>query len=157
MARRASLPRKSIHGKTQLSKYSGKYALSERLVCGNCGGLYRRVTWIREAEKKIVWRCLTRLELGKKSCDAPTVVEETLHQAIVSSLNSRIDRFDLTDALMAAAEVASAPDAVQARLRQLLGDKQTVIDEYNDNLTRQLIKKVVVLDEDRFEIVYEKH
>ena len=55
---------------------------------------------------------------------------------------------------MAAAEVASAPDAVRERLRQLLGDKQTVVEKYNDNFTRQLILKVVVLDEDRFEIVY---
>lgn len=67
MARRASLPKKSNHTKTGRSKYSGKYALSERLVCGNCGAFYRRVTWTRETEKKIVWRCLMRLELGKKS------------------------------------------------------------------------------------------
>ncbi|MPM03033.1 hypothetical protein SDC9_49292 [bioreactor metagenome] len=154
MARRASLPRKSIHGKTPLSKYSGKYALSERLVCGNCGAFYRRVTWTREAEKKIVWCCLTRLELGKKSCNAPTIVEETLHQTIVNSLNNHIDKPLFTEALMAAAELVLSPGAVQAQLRQLLDDKKTIVDEYNDNLTRQLIQKVVVLDEDRFEIQY---
>ncbi|HWQ75629.1 MAG TPA: recombinase family protein [Syntrophomonas sp.] len=154
MARRSSLPRKSNHGKTQLSKYSSKYALSERLVCGTCGAFYRRVTWTRSNEKKIVWRCLARLELGKKSCDAPTAVEETLHQAIVNSLNSHTDKTVFTEALMAAVEMASDSEVVRERLRQLLEDKKIIVDEYNDNLTRQLIQKIVVLDEDRFEIVY---
>lgn len=31
--------------KTELGKYSSKYALSELLFCGNCGTPYRRVTW----------------------------------------------------------------------------------------------------------------
>jgi Arc/MetJ-type ribon-helix-helix transcriptional regulator len=56
---------------------------------------------------------------------------------------------------MAVTEMSSASEAVRERLRQLLGDRETVVDEYNDNLTRQLIQKVVVLDEDRFEIIYE--
>lgn len=136
MARRASLPRKSIHGKTPLSKYSGKYALSERLVCGNCGAFYRRVTWTREAEKKIVWCCLTRLELGKKSCNAPTIVEETLHQTIVNSLNNHIDKPLFTEALMAAAELVLSPGAVQAQLRQLLDDMNSQRGTYPNAYTR---------------------
>lgn len=156
MARRSSLPRKSNHAKTQLSKYSGKYALSERLVCGNCGRFYRRTTWTRPTEKKIVWRCLTRLEAGgKKCCTAPTVVEKTLHQAIVSSLNEHIDKPAFIEDLMNAAELTLSPETVQARLGQLLADRETVVNEYNDNLTRQLIQKVVVQGEDRFKIVYE--
>ncbi|MFQ7401997.1 MAG: recombinase family protein, partial [Neglectibacter sp.] len=45
MARRAS-KRKVMqrHGKTELGKYSAKYALSELLVCGECGTPYKRCT-----------------------------------------------------------------------------------------------------------------
>ena len=38
------------HGKTELGKYSGKYALSELLVCGECGTPYKRCTWARNGK-----------------------------------------------------------------------------------------------------------
>jgi len=89
MARRACkrkvLP-KSV--KTEQGKYSAKYALSEKLFCGECGTPYKRVTWTIHGKKKIVWRCISRLEYGKKFChNSPSIEEERLHQAIVAALN----------------------------------------------------------------------
>ena len=73
---------------SEKSRYSGVYALSERLICGECGTHYRRVTWARNGKKKIVWRCINRLENGKKFCiDSPTIAEDKLHDAIVRALN----------------------------------------------------------------------
>lgn len=67
-------------------KYS-KYALSEVLVCGECGSRYRRVTWT-SGGKRVVWRCSNRLENGKKYCKMSlTVKEESLHAAIVRAIN----------------------------------------------------------------------
>ena len=65
MARRAS-KRKVMQktGKTEQGKYSAKYALSELLVCGECGTPYKRCTWARNGKKRIVWRCVSRLEFG---------------------------------------------------------------------------------------------
>jgi hypothetical protein len=37
--------------------YSGKYALSGIVVCGECNSLYRRCTWKRNGKTRIVWRC----------------------------------------------------------------------------------------------------
>jgi len=72
--------------KTENGKYSGKYALSELLVCGECGTAYRRVTWSRDGVKRIVWRCLNRLEFGTKFCKAsPTIEEDKLHSAILTA------------------------------------------------------------------------
>lgn len=46
MARRSGKRRVAQkYVKTEQSKYSGKYALTELLVCGECGTQYRRVTW----------------------------------------------------------------------------------------------------------------
>ena len=74
---------------TGLTSYASKYALSERLVCGECGTLYRRCTWARNDEKRIVWRCVSRLDYGKKYChDSPTLDEEPLKQAIMTAINS---------------------------------------------------------------------
>jgi site-specific DNA recombinase len=88
MARRSSLKKVSAAAKTELAKYSGKYVLTELLSCGNCGSPYRRVTWTRPEGRKIVWRCINRLENGKKFCkDAPTLEESRIHTAVVSAMN----------------------------------------------------------------------
>ena len=72
---------------TATGKYS-KYALTEVLQCAECGSRYRRVTWTAHGRKKIVWRCISRLDYGTKHCkDSITVEEEALHGAIVRALN----------------------------------------------------------------------
>jgi|GEM_PF-2473953 len=79
----------------QKSKYSSKYALTELLVCGDCGCPYRRCTWSKNGQKKIVWRCTTRLEYGKSKCsDSPTMEEEALHRAILKALSSLVENKD---------------------------------------------------------------
>ena len=72
---------------TATGKYS-KYALTEVLQCAECGSRYRRVTWTAHGRKKIVWRCISRLDYGTKYCkDSITVEEEALHGAVVRALN----------------------------------------------------------------------
>lgn len=96
LSRRQALSPKS--GKTAVTasgRYS-KYALTEVLQCAECGSKYRRVTWNIRGKKRIVWRCVNRLDYGKKYCkDAPTVDEEALHKAIVRVLK----RFQEEDSL----------------------------------------------------------
>ena len=89
MARRAS-KRKVMQkrGKIEQGKYSARYALSELLVCGECGTPYKRCTWAQNGKKRIVWRCVSRLEFGTKYChNSPTLDEGRLHRAIVTTLN----------------------------------------------------------------------
>ncbi len=89
MARRTS-KRKVMQktGKTEQGKYSAKYALSELLICGECGTPYKRCTWSRNGKKRIVWRCVSRLEFGTKYCHtSPSLDEDKLHNAIVDALN----------------------------------------------------------------------
>ena len=72
---------------TATGKYS-KYALTEVLQCAECGSRYRRVTWTAHGRKKIVWRCISRLDYGtKRYKDSITVEEEALHGAVVRALN----------------------------------------------------------------------
>lgn len=67
IARRSSKRKISDHTKTEQGKYSGKYALSELLICGNCGTPYRRRIWTKNGKKQVVWRCISRLEHGKNT------------------------------------------------------------------------------------------
>lgn len=74
--------------KTGQGKYSAKYALSELRICGECGEHYRRVTWTAKGFKEVKWRCVSRIQYGKKKChSSPTVDEQALHRAIVSAIN----------------------------------------------------------------------
>ena len=77
---------------TGRSCYASKFALSERLVCGECGTLYRRCTWKRNGKTRIVWRCVSRLDYGAKYChQSPTMDEEPLQWAIMTAINSVMD------------------------------------------------------------------
>ncbi len=93
IARRNCKPKSAMKiAKTENGKYSGKYALSELLFCGRCGTPYRRVTWARNGKKRIVWRCISRLEHGTEYCkDSPTIEESRLHEAIMKAIQSLIE------------------------------------------------------------------
>ena len=89
LARRSSKRKISSKTTTEQGKYSSKYALSELLICGHCGTPYRRTTWSTREKKQIVWRCISRLEHGKKYCpDSPTIKEDQLHKAIIQAINN---------------------------------------------------------------------
>ena len=94
--------------KTERGKYSSKYALTELLSCGDCGTQYRRVTWARGGKKKVVWRCINRLEYGTKYCkESPTLEESRLHTAIVAALNCLDnDKLDVMETLRAGLQLA---------------------------------------------------
>ena len=69
--------------------YASKFALSERLVCGECGTLYRRCTWKRNGKTRILLRCVSRLDYGTKYChQSPTMDEEPLQRAILAAISS---------------------------------------------------------------------
>lgn len=92
MARRNAAKSPSKKSPTGLSRYTSRYALSERLVCGECGTLYRRCTWTQKGEKRIVWRCVSRLDYGKKYChSSPTMDEAPLQRAILAAIRTMFD------------------------------------------------------------------
>ena len=91
--------------KSEQGKYTSKFALSERLVCGECGAMYRRTQWIkRDGNKENVWRCVNRLEFGKKYCrHSPSLKEPILHEAILNCIRSVYhSREELEQAVQAA-------------------------------------------------------
>ena len=104
--RRTAAKSPSTKSPTGRSSYTSKYALSERLVCGECGTLYRRCTWNGKEQKRIVWRCVSRLDYGKKYChNSPTMDEVPLQKTIMAALNTKMPpKLDvvtqITDALL---------------------------------------------------------
>ena len=88
LARRSALRSDSKQAVTGRSCYTSKYALSDRLVCGECGKLYRRKTRNIKGNIYHEWRCISRLDYGKRYChDSPTLRELPLQNAILSAIN----------------------------------------------------------------------
>ena len=154
MARRGS-KRKVMQktGKTEQGKYSAKYALSELLVCGECGTPYKRCTWARNGKKRIVWRCISRLEFGTKYChDSPSMDEDGLHQAILEGINEFIQAGQgLGDELLDLASIVQQggnadgidPLTLRNRLDALTAQQAELLDKVledmdNTELTDQL-------------------
>lgn len=132
------------HGKTELGKYSAKYALSELLVCGECGTPYKRCTWARNGKKRIVWRCVSRLEFGTKYCHgSPTLDEEKLHQAILEALNEfaqsdsevKEDILNFTRLVWAGQEVDGASlISLKQRLGDITAEQALLLDRVLENM-----------------------
>ena len=129
---------------TGRSRYSSKYALSDRLYCGECGTRYQRCTWRnRDGSKRIVWRCVSRVDYGNKYChDSPTLDEEPLHRAILAAINSAVkDKDNIVCNLKAAMEKELAPIAGQQlslseidnRLEQLNTEFSKVLAEASES------------------------
>lgn len=225
IARRAGKHRVSgKDGQMEQSRYSGRYALTELLICGHCGSPYKRVTWTVGGKKRIVWRCSSRISYGKKYCgESQTIPEEALHAAILSALNdamanreqmmsildetlatllsekngdelspgliqSRIEQMQktMTDLLslmfkadhpevydgqikklsdqiaslqasLDAWESNGEPDEVSLQMenmRAALRDAPFEITEYRDNIVRQMIDTIKVMDPDRLRIAF---
>lgn len=127
IARRSSLRKISSRTRTELGKYSSKYAFSELLSCAECGSPYRRVTWMPRGEKRYVWRCINRLEHGKKVCKhSPTMEEPALHAAVLAAMNERVLSLDARQAArdsiiasLAGVEPEMSLPALNSRLQKL--------------------------------------
>ena len=86
--RRANIRKRSDKALTAQGRYASKYALSDILICGECNTSYRRVVWNSHGKKLPVWRCISRLDYGKKYCKhSPSINEEYLKKAIVYAMN----------------------------------------------------------------------
>ena len=142
MARRSALRSPSKQAVTGRSCYTSKYALSDRIVCGECGTLYRRCTWTSRGRKYPVWRCTSRLNYGTKYCrDSPTIKEEPLQNAILSAINSamsskpalldRIRNAVSLELLPVQGQTMSLAD-IERRLAQLDGQFQRLLAEAID-------------------------
>ena len=154
IARRSGKKKTSTKAKTELGKYSGKYALSEILVCGECGSPYRRQTYMPRGEKYYVWRCLNRMENGKRVCKcSPTFAETDIHDAVVAAMNEmfaqqtvkEILKDSITTALAAAEPELTLPavesqiQALQARQLELIAlatAEGAKIEEYDEEIGR---------------------
>lgn len=111
--------------------------LPDVLKCGECGSYFKRCTWSKKGVKKIVWRCISRLEYGTRYCKiSPTVNENDLKVAIVRALN----QFQMQDNLSYQTLLAST-------IEEALGlnentDEIELLERRIDSLNRKMMMNV---------------
>ena len=121
---------------TGKAAYSSKYALSERLICGECGTLYRRCTWSKNGKKRVVWRCVSRLDYGTKYChQSPSLDEEPLQRSILAAINSTMSQKSEL--------ICQIAGAMELELTPVPGESMTIAEI--DNQIDALNKKFQVL------------
>ena len=122
------LRRANLHSGANRKKrvYSSKYALSSIVYCSKCGDIYRRIAWNNRGKHSTVWRCVNRVEHGPDCCDAPTVQEEELQNAVVKAINMALGGKDemLTAlekniAMVLAWEDETSMESLDAKLEEL--------------------------------------
>ena len=90
LSRRNNIRKKLDFSITEQGKYSSKYALSELLICGCCGGAYKRTSKVANGKTVYYWRCLGRMEHGKSFCKDSAGIEEKMLQDTICRCLSKI-------------------------------------------------------------------
>ena len=162
LARRTSKRKvKQVGTKTEQGKYSSKYALTELLICGECGTPYRRCTWTASGEKKIVWRCINRLDYGKKYCHhSPTIEESVLQNAIVTAImNNAQQSSDVLSILKEHIRIGIQADEVEDNSLELLIEIAKLDEKYNALFSKMTAdtEDIESIENQLIEIINKKH
>ncbi len=162
LARRTSKRKvKQVGTKTEQGKYSSKYALTELLICGECGTPYRRCTWTASGEKKIVWRCINRLDYGKKYCHhSPTIEESVLQNAIVTAImNNAQQSADVLSILKEHIRIGIQADEVEDNRLERLIEIAKRDEKYNARWSKRTAdtEDIESIENQLIEIINKKH
>ena len=184
-------------------RYSGKFALSKILICGECGSEYRRQIRRKSGKEMAVWRCENRLRNGSRYCRySPTLEEEMLHGIILKAINRMADQIQIE-----VSEVSEVKEPFNIRLEKkskhtqeknsnlsafesiysniadnledyekmkihiieeqlgqnkirymeiqdIIGKRTYLLNEYNEQLVRKLVKKINVTNAIHIEVVF---
>lgn len=138
------LRRTNLHSGANRKKrvYSSKYALSSIVYCPRCGDIYRRIAWNNRGKHSFVWRCVSRVEHGPSYCDAPTVQETELQEAVVKAINialggkdNMLIALEQNIASVLALEDEGSMESINAKLEELqkeLLKRANAKKDYND-------------------------
>ena len=134
-------------------KYSNRYALSGKIICGQCGATFRRKYWNGKHEQKsIVWQCANNVRYGRKKpspynpnetigCDCKGVHEIVLQNKFLEALqvirdNKKIIRLELLETLKKMLEntedLTTEIEKVQNDIKRIKFRKTRLIELFSD-------------------------
>lgn len=82
--------------KTGKGRYTGQFAFSGKIECGNCGAKFRRHNHIYKGRRTHYWSCISHLDLGMERCIQRPLKESYLENLFVLALNDMLsDKADI--------------------------------------------------------------
>lgn len=130
--------------KSNRGRYTSVNSLANKIICANCGDLYRRAVWTkRSGEKQPVWRCANRLENGKHACNKSiTLKEKELFDQLVIIINNVLSRKNtvLNDIANEASKFVNPKDIVTKRESLI---KQ--LEEVNQDISKSLDEGMLLI------------
>lgn len=94
-------------------------------------------------ERKIVWRCINRLENGTKNCkESPSVPEEELKNAVLKQLKTKLSGLDVVAVVTECLEQLGID--IPQELEKLSLTQDDRLTDCFDILVRQTVQKVMV-------------
>ena len=117
--------------------YSGKNALSSKIICGDCGAFYGKKVWhSTDAHRCIIYRCNRKFDREEK-CKTPTIREEEVHRGFLLAYNQLMKQRD---------EIVAGCQTIRETLKDTHA-LQELMDHYQEEMTlavelkRQLIRE----------------
>lgn len=130
--------------KSNRGRYTSINSLANKIICANCGNLYRRAVWTkRSGEKQPVWRCANRLDNGKHVCNKSiTLKEKELFDQLVGIINEVLSRKNtvLNDIANEASKFVNPRD-IQTKKESL--NKQ--LEEVNQDISQSLDEGMLLI------------
>lgn len=126
----------------------GKYPLSHKIYCGECGATYYRNCFHRDRESaRYIWKCNTVMQYGTKKCDSIVIDEKQLLSLIEMHCDAYFNGlFDNKDDIIS--------DALAYIKKILKKDKSSnKLESLKDKLDKQLHKKQVLFDKLMEEVI----
>lgn len=71
-------------------KYSSKYPFSKKLICGECGMIYRRHAQFKKGKYVRTWVCITHKRKGNEYCSQHYILEDDIEKAFQMVLNELV-------------------------------------------------------------------
>jgi hypothetical protein len=157
------------HARTGHGRYSGKFAFSNKIICGECGAGFRRHNYRNHAKPypriEPVWTCYNHLQKAD-ACPQLPIKEKYLEELFVSALNELLSDKDRipdglecilaesgteTDGGDSRAGIESEIEELQARVFELnrkRAAKELTSEEYKE-LSEKLTARLDVLFDER--------
>ena len=123
-------------------RYSSSYPLSGLISCGECNGIYLRVTWRNKDGKSFVCRCRERQKNGTMKCKGSPTIKETVMLKLISEMLTlilEVENCESTTYLM----------NTKATLRNYLSANQKAfeITDLRQTVLNQTVDRIVIKDE----------
>lgn len=154
MERRASL--KGNNKGERKGKYSQRYGFSSKIICGECGGVHKRIHWHSGTEQhRVVWRC--KNSIGKNSlCDSFKVEDELLKKQafevmiqILEAPEKHVDMIKHSIEKVLKSEQLSSKEKAMYHVAndktiKLLSNNSSLPLEYDDELAKEFFSKILI-------------